>query len=150
MRIIMKNTLLLALAISLTTLAGCATNKGASTDGEHAFQAEIVQVLVEGRDRGVTPMTLRVSRSRGEYDVQLVKGREVVRVFEVGHGGRQRSPEQHALDMDLESDRGAMGFRTLGIDDLETMNDTLYIIPYTAETLAIDDTKYGLTLLISH
>jgi len=51
--------------------------------------------------------------------------------------------------MDLENDKGAMGFKTFGLEDLESSNDTLYYIPYYPTTLSIDDVKYGLTLVIT-
>ena len=143
----MKNLLIVTLVAVVFVLAGCASNKPGA---KKMVQAESARVFIEGRDRGVTPMTLRVIRSRGEYDVRLVQGQKVVRVFELAHGGAQRSPERHAIEMDLGNDNSAMGFRTLEVDDLESVDDTLYIIPYLPETVAIDDKKYGLTLLVSN
>ena len=144
----MRHTLFLTVAFISIAFLGCSSSKPG--DASTSINAESASVYVEGRDRGVTPMTLRVIRSRGEFDVRLMQGKEVVRIYELAHGGVQRSPEQHALNMDLESDNATMGFRTLGLDDLESFNDTLYVVPYSPETIAIDDKKYGLTLLVSN
>ncbi len=140
------------LLLAALLVAGCSHSKkglrGQDADVP-AFNAEQVDVLVEGRHRGVTPMTLNVSRARGEYEVALLSGKEVVRLYEIGIGGNTRSPERHIINMDLERDNSGLGFKTFDLNDLESPNDTLYIIPYLPRTVTIDDRKYGLTLVIS-
>ncbi len=135
-------------------LAGCSTNKpGDNTTSSLApiFEGESVRVYVDGRDKGVTPMTLHVSRSRGEYDVKLRKGKVLVRQFDVAlEGSSTSSPERQAIYMDLENNNSVMGIQTFDLNDLESPNDTLYYIPYYASALSIDDVKYGLTLIISN
>ena len=139
------NRLLLVLVVAGTSLLpGCASNK--SLDSEPVKNAAII---VEGRHRGVTPATINVFRNQGEYDVKLMQGNKVVRQFEIGIGGEQRGPERHIIDMDLERDQSSFGLRTFGLDDFESPNDTLYVIPYVAQPIAIDDREYGLTLVIT-
>ena len=132
---------------------GCGASKISKSEGdggiEDAFNVESVTVFVEGRNRGVTPTTVNVVRSRGEYEVALVHGKEIVRFYEIGHGGDQRGPERHIINMDLERDLSGLGYRTFDLDDLESPNDTLYVIPYVSQPISIDDRKYGLTLVIT-
>lgn len=143
-----------AVLILLTTVAvaGCASSQ---TDGQgktlnSLYEGESVQVFVEGRNKGFTPMTLRVRRNLGEYEVELKKGKSVVRQFEIGiESSSNASPERHAVFMDLERDQSVVGLRTFGIEDLESQNDTLYYIPHYNADLSIDDVKYGLTLIIT-
>lgn len=151
----MKKSVFLSLtlfAIALTV--GCASNNTPGVEGEGlavGFAGEPVQVFVGGRDRGFTPMTLRVRKSLGEYSVVLKKGKELVREFEVAlESSTNRSPERQAEFMDLENDTGVMGLKTFGIEDLESRNDTLYYIPHYNADLSIDDVKYGLTLIITN
>ncbi len=143
-----------AMLVLMTTVAvaGCATSQqgGEGKALNSIFEGESVQVFVEGRDKGFTPMTLRVRRSLGEYEVELKKGKSVVRQFEIGiESSSNRSPERQAVFMDLERDQSVVGLRTFGIEDLDSRNDTLYYIPHFNADLSIDDVKYGLTLIIT-
>ena len=141
------------LLLLVVLVLGCAPRKISKVEGdggiEDAFNVESVTVFVEGRNRGVTPTTVNVVRSRGEYEVALVSGKEIVRFYEIGHGGDQRGPERHIINMDLERDLSGLGYRTFDLADLESPNDTLYIIPYVSQPISIDDRKYGLTIVIT-
>ena len=148
----MTKTALPLLAIILVlVISGCSSTKSSKQkeEVEDAFNIASVNVMVEGKHRGVTPATVQVTRSWGEYEVVLLKGREIVRVYEIGHGGDQRTPERHIINMDLERDLSAYGYRTFDLSDLESPNDTLYFIPYIGQTIAIDDREYGLTLVVA-
>ena len=152
--IIMKRSVFLSLTLFAITLTlGCASNQNPEVEGQKlavGFEGESVQVFVGGRDRGFTPMTLRVRKSLGEYSVVLKKGEELVREFEVAlESSSNRSPERQAVFMDLENDTGVMGLKTFGIEDLESRNDTLFYIPHYEADLSVDDVKYGLTLIIT-
>lgn len=139
------NRFLLVLVLAAAALLpGCASNK--SIDSEPVKNAAII---VEGKHRGVTPATINVFRNRGEYEVKLMQGNRIVRQYEIGIGGEQRGPERHILDMDLERDQSSFGLRTFGLDDFESSNDTLYIIPYISQPIAVDDKEYGFTLVIT-
>lgn len=143
-----------AVLVLMTTVAvaGCATSQ---TEGQgktlaSLYEGESVQVFVEGRNKGFTPMTLRVRRSLGEYEVALKRGEAIVRQFEIGiESSSNRSPERQAVFMDLERDQSVVGLRTFGIEDLDSQNDTLYYIPHYNADLSIDDVRYGLTLIIT-
>jgi hypothetical protein len=143
----------MSLTLFVTLFAfGCASSKASKEEGAEStvyMNVESVRVMVEGRDRGLTPMILNVARNRGEYEIDLMHGRTLVRKFEIGHGGDQRSPERHAMYMDLARDNSGMGFRTFDLADLESPNDTLYLIPYLPQGISIEDRKYGLTLIIT-
>ena len=148
----MKKSIIYTLSLcSLALTFGCASLKTGEEKGlDSMFEGESVQVFVGGRDRGFTPMTLRVRRSLGEYAISLKKGKELVRKFEVAmEGSVNSSPERHAVFMDLENDQAVMGLRTFGLEDLESRNDTLYYIPFYSADLSIDDVKYGLTLIVT-
>lgn len=132
------------LLVVFTFLPGCASQKEAQN-----MVVKNVDVYIEGRYRGTTPATINVYRNRGEYAVVLLDGRTVVRHYEIGVGGEQRGPERHILDMDLERDNSGFGLKTFGVDDFETPNDTLFHIPYIAQPITIDDSEYGLMLVIT-
>lgn len=150
----MKGTLFSVLILfSGTLFVGCQSNKPIENTGtalSPLYEGESVRVLVGGRNKGMTPMTLHVSRSRGEYDVKLQRGKEVVRQYEIAlENSFNASPERQAIFMDLENDNGVMGIKTFSLDDLESSNDTLYFIPYYQANVSIDDAKYGLTLVVT-
>ena len=153
----MKTNLIYSITLFLMIFAaGCASNKPAGENDveEKAlasiFEGESVQVFVEGRDQGFTPMTLRVRRSLGEYNISLKKGKEVVRKFELGlESNTTNSPERQAVFMDLQNDNSVMGLKTFNIHDLESRNDTLFFIPNYDVNFSIDDVQYGLTLLVT-
>ena len=138
-----SSLLLILVLVGTALLPGCATNKGAERP-----PAKNAAVFVEGRHRGVTPATINVYRNRGEYEVVLKQGETVVRKYEIGIGGEQRGPERHLIDMDLERDHGGIGLRTFGLDDFESSDDIVYVIPYIANPIAIDDGEFGLILVI--
>ncbi len=151
----MKGTLFVVLTLFAGAfILGCQSNKpinNTSSGLSPLYEGESVRVYVGGRDKGVTPMTLHVSRTRGEYDVKLRRGREVVRQYEIAlENSYNASPERQAIFMDLENDNGVMGIKTFGLDDLESQNDTLYYVPYYDANLSIDDAKYGLTLVVTN
>lgn len=153
--IIMKINLVAALVLFAGILVvGCSTNKpidNTSSELSPLYEGESVRVYVGGRDKGVTPMTLHVSRTRGEYDVKLHRGREIVRQYEIAlEHSYNASPERQAIFMDLENDNGVMGIKTFGLDDLESDNDTLFYVPYYDANISIDDAKFGLTLVITN
>ena len=153
----MKTNLIFSIALFFAVFAaGCASNKPADGTGAEEkvlasiFEGESVQVFVEGRDQGFTPMTLRVRRSLGEYNIALKKGKEVVRKFELGlESNTTSSPERQAIYMDLQNDNSVMGLKTFNIHDLESRNDTLFFIPNYNANFSIDDVQYGLTLLVT-
>ena len=139
----LASRLLLVLLVAGTALLpGCASNKSTTP-------AKNAAIIVEGRHRGVTPGTINIFRNRGEYNVKLMEGNTVVRHYEIGIGGEQRGPERHILDMDLERDQSSFGLRTFGLDDFDSPNDTLYVIPYISQPIAVDDEEYGFVLVIT-
>lgn len=147
-----KNIFLSVTLFALALTFGCAANNPGEGGKElsSVFDGEVVQVFVEGRDRGFTPMTLRVRRNLGENAILLKKGKELVREFEIAlESSTNRSPERHAVFMDLERDESVMGLKTFGIEDLSSQNDTLFYIPHYNTNLSINDVKYGLTLVIT-
>ena len=127
----------------IIALSGCASNKGVEN-----ITAKNAAIFVEGRHRGVTPATLNIFRNRGEYEVTLMKGDTVVRRYEISAGG-DGGPERHLLNMDLQRDQSGLGFRTFDLDDFESPDDTLFVVPYLSQTISIDDEEYGFTLVIA-
>lgn len=141
---LLNRFLLLLVLAGPALLPGCASNKNAAEN----ITAKNATIYVEGRHRGVTPATLSVFRNRGEYEIKLVKDGEVVRRYELSAGG-DGGPERHLLNMDLQRDQSGLGFRTFDLDDFESFNDTLYVVPYISETISIDDEEYGLILVVT-
>jgi hypothetical protein len=111
--------------------------------------SESVRVFVGSRDRGVTPQTLYVFRTRGEYEVTLRKGRDVVRKFRLEETS-QHSTERFDAEFNVSRQTDTMGNPTFMVADLHSNNDTTYVIPYFEYPITIEDHHYALTLYVQN
>jgi hypothetical protein len=107
--------------------------------------AEPARILVNGKDRGTTPQTVRISRGRHELDVVLRQGRRNVRAFKVEE---TYSPNAAEIDFSFLG-REENGTLRLTVEELPTKDDFTYVIPFYQNPLTIEDNQYGLTLLVA-
>ncbi|MEX0820936.1 MAG: hypothetical protein WD021_02220 [Rhodothermales bacterium] len=140
----MLAVLFLALAACQSTVpvVGDGDAEGAESDTSRVYTNQ-VHVLVDGRDVGTVPRTVRVRRSFGTRAVSLYQAGEEIRVYELPiqptSSGQQtrmgfwgtRSPEGETYDV-----------RNLPHED------EVYEVPFSAQPMKIEDHEYGVTLLI--
>jgi hypothetical protein len=149
---------LLALALLLPLLAGCAHSSKTASDEPNAdqpvalqdatlAQSEAVRVFLDGVDKGLTPRALRVDRRFGFSEILLRKGKERKRLFEI----EQTSSSSNASSLAFQFGQTSDGYYlTLNVEDLprKRNSDTHYYIPYTSSPLLITDRQYGLEIII--
>jgi hypothetical protein len=104
-----------------------------------------VHVLVDGRDRGTVPTTIRVRRSFGTKQVTLWQAGKEIRTYEI---------EITTTTGGTQTLQGFWSTRTMEGDsyDVETLpkeGDDTYLIPYTPNRIKVEDRAFGLTMLIS-
>ena len=104
-----------------------------------------VRVFVNGKDRGTTPMTLRIYRGRKELDISLQNGRNEVRTFELEE---TYSPNAAEIDFSFRG-RSDMGTLRLTVEELPSKDDFHFIIPFFQEVVTVEDNQYGLTLIVA-
>ena len=114
-------------------------------NAEEAVLNQTVRVFVNGKDRGTTPMTLRVYRGRKELDISLSNGREPVRTFELEE---TYSPNTAEIDFSFRG-RAQMGALRFTVEELPTKDKMHYIIPFFEEVVTVEDNQYGLTLIVA-
>ena len=128
---------------SLSSSAGKDDGKVARQDSSKLY-TKAVHVLVDGRDQGIIPMTVRVRRSFGTREITLWQAGKEIRTYEI------------ELDLSSGSSQLLQGFyssRSMDGDayDAESLpkaGDDTYIIPYSQRPLKIEDRQYGVTLLV--
>lgn len=130
--------------------AGCASSdriagKGgeAAADTSSEAYTKAIHVLVDGRDVGTVPRTVRVRRSFGTRIVSLWQSGKEIRTYEL------------PIQPTSSTDQTRMGFWGSSSIDGETYDvrtlpneDETYQIPFSSGPMKIEDHTYGLTLLI--
>ena len=104
-----------------------------------------VHVLVDGRDKGTVPTTIRVRRSFGTREVSLWQAGKEIRTYHL---------EFSATTEGTQTLQGFWSTRTTDGDanDVESLpkeGDDTYLIPYTPNRIRVEDRAFGLTMLIS-
>ncbi len=138
--------------VTLTVLGalvgGCSASKDMAAEGEDAtpdslLYGKSVYVLVDGKDAGPVPRTLRLYRSYGTREVTLFQQGKEIRKYEIG------------ISATSEGDQARMGFWSSRSADGETYDartlprkDEVYQIPFSEYPMRIEDHEYGLTMLI--
>ena len=143
-----------ALFIAAILLVGCRTSTPIVDDDEAGNISEsdssvvhtrAVHVLVDGKDLGVIPMTVRVRRGFGTRQVSLWQAGEEIRTyeFEIVHtsSGMQ-------LQQGFWSNSSPDG-ETYDVRNLPTSNDSTFLVPYSNHPIKIEDQTFGVTLLVS-
>lgn len=135
----------------LVILGGCRSTSPAteaSADGAPAdtLYTRAVHVLVDGKDRGVVPQTLRIRRSFGTEKVSLWQAGDEIRVYEIELSNTSAGEQLMQGFWSSPSSDGA----SYDVQTLPKGNDITYRIPYSDYPLRIEDNEYGVTLLVSN
>jgi hypothetical protein len=139
--------------IVVLVLGGCRSSSrtvddddlGAATADTTELYTMAVHVLVDGRDKGTVPTTIRVRRSFGTQEVTLWQAGKEIRTYEI------------EISNTTEGTQTLQGFwstRTMEGDsyDVESLpkdGEDTYRIPYTPNRITVEDRAFGLTMLIS-
>lgn len=135
------------LIVLVALVAGCSTSKDV-VEGDDAVADSLrygkaVYVLVDGRDAGAVPRTLRLYRSYGTREVSLFQRGKEIRKYEIGIAATSAGEQTR------------MGFWSSGSADGETYDvrtlpnkDEVYLIPFSEAPMRVEDHQYGLTMLI--
>ena len=147
-RVFLPSAFLALVLLLVTGCSGTSTSRPAFTavDQDTSFaMISGIRVFVGDDEKGLTPGTFQVRRGFGEHLVTLRRGREVVRMFEV-----EPVYTSNAADLAFGFDRDTSGdMLRYDLSQLNVKNDGTYIIPHLGgQPLAIEDRKYGLTLVV--
>ncbi len=136
------------LAVSILLLSACRSTSNVTAEGDGdgdstRVYTNAVHVLVDGRDVGPIPQTIRVRRSFGTREISLWKAGEEIRTYEI------------PISPTSEGDQTRMGFFGSSSADGESYDvrtlpnkDETYQVPYSDGPMKIEDRQYGVTLLI--
>ena len=140
--------------IALLVFGGCRSSSRTVDEGEDRAGAIVdttklytlaVHVLVDGRDRGTVPATIRVRRSFGTRQVSLWQAGKEIRTYEIEI---TTTTEGTQTLQGFWSTRSMEG-ETYDVETLPKEGDDTYLIPYTPNRITIEDRAFGLTMLIS-
>lgn len=146
----------LFLAATLLLLAtGCATtappggdapdaDTTEASDATTAFAPRAARVFVDGRDRGLTPRTVRVRRSFGASEVALVAGGAIERTYVL-----QRTASADSRSLDYSFWDGANDSNTFDAATLPHTKSGALVVPYSPYAITIHDRQYNLVLLVT-
>ncbi len=134
--------LLLAACQSSSSLVGDGETDGGETDTSRVY-TNAIHVLVDGRDVGTIPRTVRVRRSFGTRMVSLWQAGKEIRKYEI------------PISPTSEGDQTRMGFwgtqsldgESYDVQNLPHEGET-YQVPFSSQPMKIEDRQYGVTLLI--
>ena len=140
----MRVYLIIILGAAFLSLAACRSMSSAGKKTNESPTGESVRVYVNGTERGVTPLTLRVYRYRQELDIALKQGNETVRSYRIEETSSQNANEL-IYSFRANESRDELSFTT---EDLPTKDKKLYVIPYVDDRLTVEDNQYDLTLIV--
>lgn len=148
-RIVLGSLLLVFVGVS-----GCAMSE--KTKGSEGTEGAMVQlademivvrqarVFLDGVDKGLTPLTLKVDRRFGFSEIALRIGKERVRFFELE---QTRSSNSSALAYSFNGNTDGY-YTQFDVEELPQRNETWYYIPYRLDPLLITDREYGLDIIV--
>ncbi len=117
--------------------------QGDEAVADSLLYGKAVYVLIDGRDAGPVPRTIRVYRSYGTREVSLFQQGKEIRKYEIG------------ISATGVGEQARMGFWSSRSADGETYDvrtlphkDEVYLIPFSESPMRIEDRQYGLTMLI--
>lgn len=125
---------------------GCSSSGGVTvipaTGGDPAFQTRNAFIFVDGKQRGVTPATVRIRRSFGTSQVSLRAGPEftILRAFEIEWTvtGSRTMTEFTFGNED----------RVYDLTDLSKTKDGTYVIPYFAHPVLVEDREFNFFIIV--
>ncbi len=140
--------------VAVVALGGCrstsppvadTSDEDAPTDTS-AVHTRAIHVLVDGDDQGTIPRTLRIRRSFGTQQVSLWQAGKEIRIYEIEISATGDSQQVLQGFWATPSSDGA----SYEVKTLPKGDEITYRIPYTSHPLRIDDSEYGVTLLVSN
>ena len=139
--------LVVTLTVLVPLVAGCSASKDMARGDEAAADSllygKAVYILIDGRDAGPVPKTIRVYRSYGTREVSLFQQGKEIRKYEIGISATGAGEQAR---MGFWSGRSADG-ETYDVRTLPH-EDEVYLIPFSEGPMRIEDHQYGLTMLI--
>ena len=127
--------------LPLLFLVGCVSQRGVRTDDGSALAR--VEVRADGRIVGSAPGTVRIRREFEIAEITVVQNDQIMRILRLE---QFRAVQGGSLNYTFSGNNFG-GTRGFNIEDLP-IEDGAFIVPYTQQTLRIEDQDYGLTLLI--
>ncbi|MXW64147.1 MAG: hypothetical protein F4Y00_01080 [Bacteroidetes bacterium SB0662_bin_6] len=139
--------LVVTLTVLVPLVAGCSASKDVAQGDEAVADSlrygKAVYVLIDGRDAGTVPKTIRLYRSYGTREVSLFQRGKEIRKYEIGIAATAAGEQAR---MGFWSNRSAEG-ETYDVRTLPN-KDEVYLIPFSEAPMRIEDHQYGLTMLI--
>ena len=139
--------LVVTLTVLVPLVAGCSASKdmarGDEAVADSLLYGKAVYILIDGRDAGPVPKTIRVYRSYGTREVSLFQQGKEIRKYEIGISATGAGEQAR---MGFWSGRSADG-ETYDVRTLPH-EDEVYLIPFSEGPMRIEDHQYGLTMLI--
>lgn len=134
------------LVVSILLLSACRSTSAVTEggpDGDPMMYTNAVYVLVDGRNVGTIPQTVRVRRSFGTRVISLWKAGEEFRKYEIPI---YPTSEGEQTRMGFFGTRSVDG-ETYDVSNLPNKDET-YQVPYSTGPMRIEDREYDVTLLI--
>lgn len=150
------SVLLVPLALGCMLIAGCTSSRSSAVPGAvlpdslraqgDTVHTRAVHVLVDGKDQGMLPATLRVRRSFGARVVSLWQAGKEIRHYELQtyYTADGMATEQGFWANDVG------GERTYDVRTLPTKkrDDNYFFIPYSPRPITVEDNVYQLILIV--
>lgn len=153
MNMITSITRLACLLCIVVGLSGCVQSRTLGSEGSEGSLVRLAdemgvvrqaRVFLDGVDKGLTPLTLKVDRRFGFSEILLRIGKERVRLFEIE---QTTSSNSSALLYSFKGDTDGY-YTTFYVDELPKKNDKWVYIPYRLDPLLITDREYGLEIIV--
>ena len=150
----MNSIVLGSLLLVLVGLSGCAmNNKTLGSEGSEGALVDLsdelgvvqqARVFLDGVDKGLTPLTLKVDRRFGFSEILLRIGKERVRLFEIE---QTTSSNSSALAYSFKGSTDGY-YTQFYVDELPKRNEEWVYIPYRLDPMLITDRDYGLEIIV--
>lgn len=139
--------------IASLVLVGCrSSSKVVDAEADESVMADTsvaytnaIHVLVDGKDRGVIPQTLRIRRSFGTQQISLWQHGKEIRIYELEISNTTAGDQMLQGFWSTPSAEG----ESYDVQNLPKSGELVYRIPYAPYPLRIDDNEYDVTLLVS-
>lgn len=139
---------------ALVALTGCRSSSKVAEDeltgvvqpDSSKVYTQAIHVLVDGRDMGVIPKTVRIRRSFGTRMVSLWQAGKEIRTYEI------------EISSTADGDQTLQGFwstnsmtgDSYNVQNLPNDGEENYRIPYSERPLTVEDHTYGVTLHVQN
>lgn len=140
----------LVLLLALVGVAGCASSKKADAPEAGVTQrpelyGRQVYVLVDGKQRGSVPGTVRVRRGMGARMVSLWQAGAEIRTYEL-QTVATADGSQLSNSFFGEEDATSTVYDVAHLPTARGENN--FIVPYSRHRITVEDRTYGLTIIV--